>query len=157
MTHYPKYPNGEAYVPEHHHARSSNPALSTQYEYEDGVKLEHASAMVVPTQIPQHGQQHQQAYYRPSSSSSSVSSVSAQPNFLPPALSTIPIMHTDDAASKETQYLRRKCFNCGTTEPPSWRRSTLNPGKIVRLVYMHPHLSFSYRPFETGLQQMWSI
>ncbi|KAJ7688685.1 hypothetical protein B0H17DRAFT_897758, partial [Mycena rosella] len=39
--------------------------------------------------------------------------------------------HTDDAASKETQYLRRRCFNCHTTEPPSWRRSTLNPGKIV--------------------------
>ena len=43
----------------------------------------------------------------------------------------IPIQHTDDAASKETQYLRRRCFNCHTTEPPSWRRSTLNPGKIV--------------------------
>ncbi|KAK7015612.1 hypothetical protein R3P38DRAFT_2518817, partial [Favolaschia claudopus] len=24
-----------------------------------------------------------------------------------------------------------RCFNCHTTEPPSWRRSTLNPGKIV--------------------------
>jgi GATA-binding protein len=43
----------------------------------------------------------------------------------------LPIQHTDDAASKETQYLRRRCFNCHTTEPPSWRRSTLNPGKIV--------------------------
>lgn len=42
-----------------------------------------------------------------------------------------PVQHTDDAASKETQYLRRRCFNCHTTEPPSWRRSTLNPGKIV--------------------------
>ncbi|KAF7294156.1 GATA-type domain-containing protein [Mycena chlorophos] len=43
----------------------------------------------------------------------------------------IQVQHTDDAASKETQYLRRRCFNCHTTEPPSWRRSTLNPGKIV--------------------------
>lgn len=43
----------------------------------------------------------------------------------------VAIHHTDDAASKETQYLRRRCFNCHTTEPPSWRRSTLNPGKIV--------------------------
>nr|BAH80465.1 putative GATA type transcriptional activator [Lentinula edodes] len=42
-----------------------------------------------------------------------------------------PVQHTDDAASKETHYLRRRCFNCHTTEPPSWRRSTLNPGKIV--------------------------
>ncbi|KAJ7827003.1 hypothetical protein B0H14DRAFT_2289802, partial [Mycena olivaceomarginata] len=39
--------------------------------------------------------------------------------------------YTDDAVSKETQYLRRRCFTCRTTEPPSWRRSTLNPGKIV--------------------------
>ncbi|KAJ7482238.1 von Willebrand factor type A domain-containing protein [Mycena galericulata] len=43
----------------------------------------------------------------------------------------LPVMHTDDSASKETQYLRRRCFVCQTTEPPSWRRSTLHPGKIV--------------------------
>ena len=42
-----------------------------------------------------------------------------------------PVQLTDDAASKETQYLRRRCTNCSQTEPPSWRRSTLNPGKIV--------------------------
>ncbi|KAG2115865.1 uncharacterized protein F5147DRAFT_833995 [Suillus discolor] len=54
------------------------------------------------------------------------------PGFLPSgAGASVPIQHTDDAASKETQYLRRRCFNCHTTEPPSWRRSTLNPGKIV--------------------------
>ncbi|KAG8891066.1 hypothetical protein FRB98_000075 [Tulasnella sp. 332] len=45
--------------------------------------------------------------------------------------STIPILHTDDAASKETLHLRRRCFNCHATEPPSWRRSTLTYGKIV--------------------------
>lgn len=43
----------------------------------------------------------------------------------------IAVMHTDDANSKETQFLRRRCFNCRTTDPPSWRRSTLNTGKIV--------------------------
>ncbi|KAI6024458.1 hypothetical protein EDC04DRAFT_3143235 [Pisolithus marmoratus] len=54
------------------------------------------------------------------------------PSYLSPATGgTVAIQHTDDAASKETQYLRRRCFNCHTTEPPSWRRSTLNPGKIV--------------------------
>ncbi|KAF7789193.1 hypothetical protein EIP86_000130, partial [Pleurotus ostreatoroseus] len=41
------------------------------------------------------------------------------------------VQHTDDAASKEIQYLRRRCHNCHTTEPPSWRRSTPNPGKLV--------------------------
>ena len=53
--------------------------------------------------------------------------IPSPPSLHPP----VPVQHTDDAASKETQYLRRRCFNCHTTEPPSWRRSTLNPGKIV--------------------------
>ncbi|KAG9040170.1 hypothetical protein FRB95_000099 [Tulasnella sp. JGI-2019a] len=42
-----------------------------------------------------------------------------------------PTMYTSDAASKETLQLRRRCFNCHATKPPSWRRSTLHPGKIV--------------------------
>ncbi|KAJ7900464.1 hypothetical protein B0H13DRAFT_1883446 [Mycena leptocephala] len=33
--------------------------------------------------------------------------------------------------SKETQYLHQRCFNCHTTKPLSWHRSTLNPGKVV--------------------------
>ncbi|KAJ7482091.1 hypothetical protein B0H11DRAFT_2418969 [Mycena galericulata] len=48
-----------------------------------------------------------------------------------PPVGLAAVQHTDDAASKETQYLHRRCFNCHTTKPPSWRRSTLNPGKIV--------------------------
>ncbi|KAJ7147305.1 hypothetical protein C8R46DRAFT_845637, partial [Mycena filopes] len=39
--------------------------------------------------------------------------------------------HTDDASSKDTQYLRRRCFDCHITEASSWRRSTANPGKII--------------------------
>lgn len=64
----------------------------------------------------------------------------------------VPIMHTDDAASKETQYLRRRCFNCRATEPPSWRRSTLNPGKIVRclskLFTLSPLAYVPFSPFQ---------
>ncbi|KAF7297225.1 hypothetical protein MIND_00955600 [Mycena indigotica] len=36
-----------------------------------------------------------------------------------------------DNPSGSTQFLRRACFSCGTSDPPSWRRSTVNPGKIV--------------------------
>ncbi|KAJ1311261.1 hypothetical protein OPQ81_009759 [Rhizoctonia solani] len=43
----------------------------------------------------------------------------------------VQITYTDDSATKLTQYLRRRCFNCRVTEPPGWRKSTLNPGKIV--------------------------
>ncbi|KAF7345097.1 hypothetical protein MVEN_01673400 [Mycena venus] len=51
----------------------------------------------------------------------------------PPSSSYLPVTFTHDTSDCKgpTQYLRRQCFNCLTTEPPSWRRSTLNPGKIV--------------------------
>ncbi|KAJ7223093.1 hypothetical protein GGX14DRAFT_298673, partial [Mycena pura] len=39
--------------------------------------------------------------------------------------------HSDDAASKETQYTRRQCFNCQTSESSTWRRSNLDPGKVL--------------------------
>ncbi|KAF8558725.1 hypothetical protein OG21DRAFT_1519511 [Imleria badia] len=80
------------------------------------IKLED-TPLIVPSQLgfPAHLQTHHH-----------------HPSFLPsPAGAAVPVQLTDDAASKETQYLRRRCFNCHTTEPPSWRRSTLNPGKIV--------------------------
>ncbi|KAB5596342.1 hypothetical protein CTheo_327 [Ceratobasidium theobromae] len=48
-----------------------------------------------------------------------------------PAPHVVHVVFTDDAASKETQYLRRRCHNCQQVEPPSWRRSHLVPGKIV--------------------------
>ncbi|KAH9855071.1 hypothetical protein C2E23DRAFT_867147 [Lenzites betulinus] len=81
----------------------------------DGIKAEDGGAVIVPSQS---------AWSRPPSAG------------MPPLPCLSPhaglmVQHTDDAASKETQYLRRRCFNCHTTEPPSWRRSTLNPGKIV--------------------------
>ncbi|KAG8763933.1 hypothetical protein FRC11_008881 [Ceratobasidium sp. 423] len=48
-----------------------------------------------------------------------------------PSRPDVQITYTDDSATKLTQYLRRRCFNCRVTEPPGWRKSTLNPGKIV--------------------------
>jgi GATA-binding protein len=82
--------------------------------HDGSVKLEEGG----PVMIPSHG-----GFYRPPSSGGMMPYLSPHTG--------LPIQHTDDAASKETQYLRRRCFNCHTTEPPSWRRSTLNPGKIV--------------------------
>ncbi|KAF9006735.1 hypothetical protein BDQ17DRAFT_304865 [Cyathus striatus] len=95
---------------------------SSYREFDDpsNIKLEDTgNPMMVPSQAP---------FYRPPSSSG------CHPMGMPSYMghhAGLPIQHTDDAASKETQYLRRRCFNCHTTEPPSWRRSTLNPGKIV--------------------------
>ncbi|EIN10981.1 hypothetical protein PUNSTDRAFT_51546 [Punctularia strigosozonata HHB-11173 SS5] len=116
-----------------------SPHASYREFCDDGaVKLEEPSQVIVPSQAAP------SAFYRPPSQQGQV--VGMHPHHMahahslpvpPPPLSYLsphtglPVQHTDDAASKETQYLRRRCFNCHTTEPPSWRRSTLNPGKIV--------------------------
>lgn len=93
------------------HSVSLNPSHPPLY---DMIKTED-SPVIVPSQT---------GYCRPPSAG-----MHGMPCLAPHA--GLLVQHTDDAASKETQYLRRRCFNCHTTEPPSWRRSTLNPGKIV--------------------------
>jgi GATA-binding protein len=100
----------------HPHAHHGHPGGMYSLEGE-AVKLEDGPSVIVPSQA---------GFYRPPSSGGMPMSAA----YLSPHTG-LPIQHTDDAASKETQYLRRRCFNCHTTEPPSWRRSTLNPGKIV--------------------------
>ncbi|KAF9025895.1 hypothetical protein BDZ89DRAFT_1135183 [Hymenopellis radicata] len=41
------------------------------------------------------------------------------------------IWYTDEASRRNTDTVRRVCFNCRTGESPSWRRSRLVPGKIL--------------------------
>lgn len=116
----------------HPDAFSSSPhSQYTDFEPEHNIKLEDGAApLMVPSQT---------VFYR-TAASASPHMHPHHPHGLPQAHphnmymaqhAGLPVQHTDDAASKETQYLRRRCFNCHTTEPPSWRRSTLNPGKIV--------------------------
>ena len=47
------------------------------------------------------------------------------------------IIHTDDATTKLSDRVRRKCYNCRTTDTSTWRRSSLTPGKVV----CRPHWS----------------
>ncbi|KAG6335521.1 hypothetical protein ID866_3575 [Astraeus odoratus] len=39
--------------------------------------------------------------------------------------------YTDDAATKLSDRVRRRCFNCCTTDTSTWRRSNLSPGKVL--------------------------
>jgi len=41
------------------------------------------------------------------------------------------IFHTDDAGTKLSDRVRRKCFNCSAVETSTWRRSSLSPGKVL--------------------------
>ncbi|KAJ6488793.1 hypothetical protein C8R45DRAFT_247531 [Mycena sanguinolenta] len=43
----------------------------------------------------------------------------------------IQVIHTDDAATKLSDRVRRRCFNCCTTDTSTWRRSNLSPGKVL--------------------------
>jgi hypothetical protein len=44
-------------------------------------------------------------------------------------------IYTDDATTKLNDRIRRRCFNCCTTDTSTWRRSSLNPGKVVSILY----------------------
>lgn len=46
---------------------------------------------------------------------------------------------TDDASTKLSDRVRRRCFNCCTTDTSTWRRSSLNPGKVVRTLCIYSH------------------
>ncbi|KAJ7828644.1 hypothetical protein B0H13DRAFT_2437284 [Mycena leptocephala] len=43
----------------------------------------------------------------------------------------IQVVHTDDAGTKLSDRVRRRCFNCCTTDTSTWRRSNLSPGKVL--------------------------
>lgn len=41
------------------------------------------------------------------------------------------ISYTDEANTKLSNRIRRRCFNCKAIETSTWRRSVLTPGKLV--------------------------
>ncbi|KAJ7447678.1 hypothetical protein FB451DRAFT_1411773 [Mycena latifolia] len=55
----------------------------------------------------------------------------APPQNNPAPTSVIQVVHTDDAATKLSDRVRRRCFNCCTTDTTTWRRSNLSPGKVL--------------------------
>lgn len=63
-----------------------------------------------------------------------VSTRSIRPSFIPSQPypgQPMHVIHTDDAATKLSDRVRRKCYNCRTTDTSTWRRSSLTPGKVV--------------------------
>lgn len=48
-----------------------------------------------------------------------------------PMNTNIPVVFTEDAATKLSDRVRRRCFNCCTSDTSTWRRSNLSPGKVL--------------------------
>ncbi|KAI6044393.1 hypothetical protein EDC04DRAFT_2561351 [Pisolithus marmoratus] len=48
-----------------------------------------------------------------------------------PGQNNYTIGYTDDASTKLSDKVRRRCFNCHTTDTSTWRRSNLSPGKVL--------------------------
>ena len=110
-----------------------------------------------PADPNQHQMYPPSSHYSPQSNN--VSTRSIRPTFVashPIPASAPYIVHTDDAATKLNDRIRRKCYNCRTTDTSTWRRSSLTPGKVVRIVqlvrFIHPLLT---RP--AALQQVWPL
>ncbi|KAK0206964.1 hypothetical protein DFS33DRAFT_1318111, partial [Desarmillaria ectypa] len=125
---HPSYEGGGSLLQElyedHHHPsvlrRATFPYVRADYPGET-IKLEHTLPPMHLPPPPQQQQQHHHHHHHPQHQF-------YQPFPSPPS----PILYSfPPYRLTQTQYLRRRCFNCHTTEPPSWRRSTLNPGKIV--------------------------
>ncbi|OAX33817.1 hypothetical protein K503DRAFT_775190 [Rhizopogon vinicolor AM-OR11-026] len=41
------------------------------------------------------------------------------------------VIYTDDASTKLSDRVHRRCFNCCTTNSSTWRRSVSSPGKVL--------------------------
>lgn len=96
---------------------------------------------------PEHRYSHESHSYHVSSAynSPSLSHASAGTRDSPllsyplPGQNHYTIGYTDDAATKLSDRVRRRCFNCCTTDTSTWRRSNLSPGKVVRFSPIVPH------------------
>ncbi|OCH91375.1 hypothetical protein OBBRIDRAFT_886994 [Obba rivulosa] len=98
---------------------NSSASLSARYSA-DGINTSahHSSSFAAPTHVmPGH-----------------VSTRSIRPTFVTsqpyPGQATY-MVYTDDAATKLSDRVRRKCYNCRTTDTSTWRRSSLTPGKVL--------------------------
>ncbi len=61
------------------------------------------------------------------------------------------IWYTDEASRRNTDTVRRVCFNCRTGDSPSWRRSRLVPGKILcNKCGLYEHAHSRARPHRVG-------
>lgn len=136
----PMYP--PSYDQRHHYAQR-DPIAHPSYSYppqpfEPQQRYEHHHHPQHPH--PQHPDSHSQYHAQPYFSVPTMAHSQPPPpqmrdnygrQYPPINQAPVTIVHTDDAATKLTDGIRRRCFNCCTTDTSTWRRSNLSPGKVL--------------------------
>lgn len=125
----PPYPHPHYLQQQQHQHQHQQQQQQQQYHHHhhryDHPYLYPSNQFSIPTMHPQH--HHRTDPYHPY-----------------PGPQPVTIVHTDDAATKLSDRVRRRCFNCCTTDTSTWRRSNLSPGKVVNWFPFWLFLSLSH-------------
>jgi hypothetical protein len=109
----------------HPYGFSSHPSFDHRYEHSDG---SNHSSYHNSTGMPSHAPIPSVSHHL--SGHVQVREAYSHPYPLP-GQATGASIYTDDANTKLSDRVRRRCFNCCTTDTSTWRRSNLSPGKVV--------------------------
>jgi len=108
----------------HSYGLSAHSSFDHRYEHNDGShhssyhnSVGLPSHAIPPVQYPPSGHAHVREVYGPS--------------YPLPGQAAVASIYTDDANTKLSDRVRRRCFNCCTTDTSTWRRSNLSPGKVL--------------------------
>ncbi|KAM6496538.1 hypothetical protein JOM56_007011 [Amanita muscaria] len=120
----PHYPSRADSVGHHPYGFNAHPSFDHRYEHSDGsnhssyhntVGLPSHAAIPPVSHLPS-GSHVRDAYNHP---------------YPLPGQAAVASIYTDDANTKLSDRVRRRCFNCCTTDTSTWRRSNLSPGKVL--------------------------
>ncbi|KAF9021970.1 hypothetical protein BDZ89DRAFT_1115686 [Hymenopellis radicata] len=117
------------------HDHSSSVGHSRRYRY--ARRAENSATVLPPICLPALPSppppQHHGGYYDlpPSHPSSLHHMHHPHAAAYPPPPHPSSIVYTEDASTKLSDRVRRRCFNCCTTDTSTWRRSNLSPGKVL--------------------------
>ncbi|KAK2459253.1 hypothetical protein APHAL10511_008730 [Amanita phalloides] len=119
VPHFQSRPDGLS----HSYAFSAHPPFDHRYEHTDGsnhssyhnsVPLPSHAPIPPVSHIPNNHVRDSYTHSYPLTGQAPVASI-----------------YTDDANTKLSDRVRRRCFNCCTTDTSTWRRSNLSPGKVL--------------------------
>lgn len=114
----------------HSYGFSAHPSFDHRYDHPDGSNhSSYHNSVPIPSHAPIPPVSH--------IPSNHVRDAYSHPYPLP-GQAPVASIYTDDANTKLSDRVRRRCFNCCTTDTSTWRRSNLSPGKVVSTFLFFP-------------------